>query len=80
MIDGAIHGVGKGGLGLGNLVRKYFDLLVVNNAGDLVGKGTRATGVNMRGIQTGRVQQYMVTAIIVLVVAGVAAILLFGLL
>jgi NADH-quinone oxidoreductase subunit L len=80
VIDGAIHGVGKGGLGLGNLVRKYFDLLVVNNAGDLVGKGTRATGVNMRGIQTGRVQQYMVTAIIVLVVAGVAAILLFGLL
>ena len=79
VIDGAIHGIGKGSLWLGNALRSYFDLLVVNNAGDLAGKGTRVTGATLRRIQTGRIQQYMVTAILVLVVAGVAAILILGL-
>jgi len=45
---------------------------VVNGAGDELAEGTRGFGSFLRVIQTGRVQQYMVIAlVVVLLVAAI---------
>lgn len=75
VIDGILHGIARGGLWLGGVLRNWFDLPVVNGAGDALSGGTRGLGGALRGIQSGRVQQYMVAAVITAIVAG--AILLF---
>ncbi len=75
IIDGILHGIARIGIWLGNALRNWFDLPVVNGAGDAVSDGTRGLGGLMRGIQSGRVQQYMVAAILVAIVVG--AIFLF---
>jgi NADH-quinone oxidoreductase subunit L len=76
IIDGILHGIAKIGLWLGNALRNWFDLPVVNGAGDALSGGARGLGGMMRKIQTGRVQQYMVAAIITAVVVGVIILLL----
>jgi hypothetical protein len=53
---------------LGGCLRNWFDLPVINGAGDATAEGTREMGHWMKGMQTGRVQQYMVVAISVVVV------------
>jgi hypothetical protein len=45
---------------------------VINGGGDGIARGTRELGSSMRGIQSGRIQQYMIVAIAVLVVGGLA--------
>lgn len=70
VIDGVLHAIGNFGLWLGQTLRSWFDLPVINGAGDALGKGTRGLGKSMKGIQTGRVQQYMVMAVLVLAVIG----------
>jgi NADH-quinone oxidoreductase subunit L len=75
LLDGILHGIAKGGWLLGKGLRQYFDIPVVNKGGDALSQGTRSLGGTMRAIQSGRVQQYLVTAIILLVIA--AAIIFF---
>ena len=70
LIDGILHGIGNLGLSLGRVIRNYFDLPVINGAGDAVGEGTRGFGTFLKVIQSGRVQQYMVIALSVIVVIG----------
>jgi hypothetical protein len=69
-IDGLIEGVAKGALWLGAAVRRWIDLQIVNWLGDQSGKAVRSTGLELREVQTGRIQQYMLLALVLLVVVG----------
>jgi NADH-quinone oxidoreductase subunit L len=64
-IDGFLHSVARVMLGIGPLLRTYIDKLIVNGFGDLVGFGANKIGHQARVVQTGRVQHYMLIALIV---------------
>ncbi len=64
IIDGALHWIGETSVRLGAALRAYIDLPVVNGFGDGVGDGTKVLGRTFRYIQTGRVQQYLIVAIV----------------
>jgi hypothetical protein len=59
--------------GLGSIIRNYFDLPVINR---LIGDGsadvTYGIGERLRAIQTGRVQQYLMFALVIFIVIGAA--------
>lgn len=78
IIDGILHGIARFGLWLGNLLRNSFDLPVVNGAGDSAARGTRGVGTLLHEKQSGRVQQYMVVAISLLVLASLVIYLTVG--
>ncbi|MEW5940209.1 MAG: NADH-quinone oxidoreductase subunit L, partial [Chloroflexota bacterium] len=64
VIDGILHAFGKVTQWLGSMIRQYIDLIVVNGFGDLVGFGTRDFGKAIRPVQTGRIQNYMLAALL----------------
>lgn len=64
LIDGFIHLFGRVSVTIGNLFRNYIDIPIVNGFGDFVGEGTKRVGSLLRVIQTGRIQQYMIGALI----------------
>jgi NADH-quinone oxidoreductase subunit L len=64
LIDGILHGVARIASSVGTVLRNYFDKPVVNGSGDVVGEGTKKLGRNLRVIQTGRIQQYLLMALI----------------
>ncbi|MRR30601.1 NADH-quinone oxidoreductase subunit L, partial [bacterium] len=70
IIDGLLHGIARFGVWLGTGLRNVIDLPVVNGAGDNAARGTRGVGMFLRNRQSGRIQQYMVIAISLLVLAG----------
>ena len=72
MIDGILHAIGRFGLRLGQALRSGFDVPVINGAGDATGVSVRALGGQLRKLQTGHVQQYMITAMLVVMLAGAA--------
>jgi len=72
ILDGILHGIARLGVLVGGWLRRGFDLPVINGGGDGIARGTRDLGFGMRGIQSGRIQQYMIVAIAVLVVVGLA--------
>ncbi|HEX2980595.1 MAG TPA: proton-conducting transporter membrane subunit, partial [Anaerolineaceae bacterium] len=65
-IDGFIHAVARAALGLGVAFRRFFDVPVVNNGGDALAGGVKNFGFSLKPIQSGRVQQYLVTGILVM--------------
>lgn len=60
VIDGILHAVAYLSGALGSFLRKYIDVPVVNGVGDWVAESTKKFGFNLRPIQTGKIQQYMV--------------------
>jgi NADH-quinone oxidoreductase subunit L len=70
LLDGILHGLGRFGLWLGRLLRHGFDQPVLNGLADGASSGTGGLGSFMRRMQTGKVQQYMLAAVLVLVVVG----------
>jgi NADH-quinone oxidoreductase subunit L len=71
-IDGILHIFGKVTDFLGSLIRNYFDVPVVNRFfGDGSAEVVQWTGKNLRPIQTGRIQQYLMLALVVFIVIGV---------
>jgi NADH-quinone oxidoreductase subunit L len=70
VIDGILHNIARVAWVVGVVLRRGFDLPVVNGAGDKLSDGTRGLGGFMRSQQSGRIQLYMVVAILLLVVAG----------
>jgi NADH-quinone oxidoreductase subunit L len=70
VLDGALHGIARAGLWLGNLLAVGVDRPVVKGAETLVSGGTRGAGLGLSGLQKGRIQGYMLIAIATLVVAG----------
>lgn len=70
VIDGILHWFAYITGVIGNSLRDYFDKPVVNGFGDFVGESTKRIGVWFRAIQTGRVQQYMILALLSVVFFG----------
>ena len=67
LIDGILHLVGKVTADIGSAIRTYFDLPVINRFfGDGTGWLIKWTGLNLRPIQSGRIQQYMLASLLVL--------------
>ena len=65
MIDGILACASLGlHPALGSIFRNYFDKPVVNGFGDVVGEGTKKIGRTIKVIQTGRIQQYLLMALI----------------
>jgi NADH-quinone oxidoreductase subunit L len=64
IIDGILHGVASVVPVIGSFLRKWIDNLIVNGFGDLLGFGTNRFGKEMKVIQTGKVQQYLVVALL----------------
>jgi NADH-quinone oxidoreductase subunit L len=70
-IDGILHVFGPATGGLGSFIRDKFDLPVVNQfIGDGSANATYWLGKNLRPIQTGRIQQYLILSLILIVVIG----------
>jgi NADH-quinone oxidoreductase subunit L len=65
VIDGILHVVGRLAAIIGSFLRNYIDLPIINGFGDFVGESGKKLGRALRYIQTGRVQQYMIMALIV---------------
>lgn len=78
VIDGGIEGVAKGVWALGLAIRRWIDLRIINWAGDRLGAGVRGAGGELRRVQTGRIQQYMLTAVLLAVVVGAVFYYLMG--
>jgi NADH-quinone oxidoreductase subunit L len=74
-IDGTLHAIGRASLRLGHIFRRYFDEPVVNGAGDAVGEGVKSFGHAFRVIQTGRIQQYLLVVMAVVIVLGAVLLL-----
>jgi NADH-quinone oxidoreductase subunit L len=65
IIDGFLHVVARVSFSLGGIFRNYIDKPIVNGFGDFVGESVKRLGRSLRFVQTGRVQQYMVMALII---------------
>ena len=71
LIDGILHIFGPTTGGLGSFIRDKFDVPIINR---LIGDGsadiTYWFGGKLRAIQTGRVQQYLMLALVVFIAIG----------
>ncbi len=71
VIDSILHIFGPTTSGIGTSIRNYFDLPVINKFfGDGSADATYWVGKNLRPIQTGRIQQYLILSLVVLFVVG----------
>ena len=79
-IDGILHLFGPATGGVGAFIRNKFDLPFINTfLGDGTAEVTWWFGRNLRPIQTGRIQQYLILSLVVLfVVAGLLYFLLMA--
>ncbi len=64
VIDGILHAIASLTSTVGHFFRNYIDKPIVNGSGDLVADSTQKLGAEFRTIQTGRIQQYMVLALV----------------
>lgn len=71
VIDGILHWFAYISIVIGNFFRNYIDKPIVNGSGDFVGEGTKRLGRTLRFIQSGRIQQYMIVALVSLAAFGV---------
>ena len=70
-IDGILHLFGPGTQGIGDTVRNYFDLPVINRfLGDGSANATYWSGEKLRVVQTGRIQQYLMLGLILFLAIG----------
>jgi NADH-quinone oxidoreductase subunit L len=74
VIDGFLHAIANVVGVIGSFLRNYIDKPVINGFGDGVANVTQKLGLNLRPIQTGKIQQYMVYA---LTTAAIFAVLYF---
>ena len=71
VIDGILHGLAAAAGRIGHGLRNYIDKPIINEAiGDGSARATGWLGRNLRPIQTGRVQNYMMLALLVLMLVG----------
>ena len=76
-IDGILHGIGNGAVGLANAFRN-FDSVVVNGGADQLAESIKEFGRWLREIQTGRVQSYLLLATVSVVLLVALYITLFS--
>jgi NADH-quinone oxidoreductase subunit L len=71
VIDGILHIFGPTTGGIGSFIREKFDLPVINRIiGDGSADVTYWFGGKLRAIQTGRVQQYLMLALVTFIIIG----------
>lgn len=77
LIDGFLHLFGKVTAAIGSGLRNFIDKPVINAFfGDRTASAIQGTGRNLRPIQSGRIQEYMLASLLVmLVLAGLAYLL-----
>ena len=64
VIDGVLHFFAQYSSKVGDFLRNAIDLPIINGFGDKVGEYTNKIGHLFRPIQTGRIQQYMIMALV----------------
>ncbi len=64
VIDGFLHAVARFTYAVGIFFRDFIDVPLVNGFGDFVGERAKWVGNKIRVIQTGKVQQYMLIALV----------------
>jgi NADH-quinone oxidoreductase subunit L len=73
VIDGFLHTFGPITNRIGSFIRHYIDLIVINRFfGDGTAEVTYTTGKRLRVVQTGRIQQYLMLALVVFIAIGAA--------
>ncbi len=73
LIDGILHIFGPTTGGIGSFIRNKFDLPVINRFfGDGSADVTYWFGGKLRAVQTGRIQQYLMLALVVFIAVGAA--------
>ena len=71
VIDGVLHGIAKLTAFLGTSIRAYIDKLIINELiGDGIARVTQWSGSRLQPVQTGRIQQYMLASLGILIVVG----------
>ncbi|NOY98109.1 MAG: NADH-quinone oxidoreductase subunit L [Chloroflexi bacterium] len=71
LIDNILHSFGRAATWLGSALRNYFDLPFINRfVGDGSAAVVRKAGSELRYVETGRIQQYMIAAMSTLIVVG----------
>ncbi len=71
LIDGTLHLIARASFRLGQIFREDFDAPVVNGSGDLVAAIVQWVGREFKFIQTGKIQQYLVITLSMVIVVGV---------
>ena len=72
LLDGSLHAVGRGAGGLGRALRRWIDLPVINGGADRLAEGTKRTGGELRTLQSGRVQEYLLIGLVAFAACGAA--------
>ena len=71
VIDSILHAFGKVTGWLGSAIRNYFDTPIINEfIGDGIARVAQWFGGRLQPIQTGRIQQYMLASLGVLIIVG----------
>jgi NADH-quinone oxidoreductase subunit L len=71
VIDGILHAIAKITAFLGTNIRRYIDKRIINELiGDGIARVTQWSGALLQPLQTGRIQQYMLASLGVLIVLG----------
>lgn len=71
VIDGVLHIFGPATDRFGSFIRNYFDLPVINRFfGDGSAEVTYRAGDKLRAVQTGRIQQYLMLALVIFIAIG----------
>ena len=64
VIDGFLHAIGRITMRVGDFLRNYIDLPVINGSADRLSEGVKGAGSRFRVVQTGRVQQYLIVGLL----------------
>jgi NADH-quinone oxidoreductase subunit L len=72
VLDGALHAIGRAAGGLGRALRRWIDLPVINGSADRLADETKRAGGELRALQSGRVQEYLLIGMIAFAACGAA--------
>jgi NADH-quinone oxidoreductase subunit L len=75
VLDGALNAIGRAAGGLGRVLRNAVDLPLINGAADRAAAETKRAGSELRALQSGRVQEYLLIGLIAF--AACAAVLVY---
>jgi len=78
LLDGILHGIGNFGNWFGRTLRRVIDIPVANGVPDGAAAGARWSGLKLRLTQSGHVQQYLVTSLMLVVLAGLVLLLVLN--
>jgi NADH-quinone oxidoreductase subunit L len=71
LIDGGIlHGVSRFIFWLGGVLRTRIEMPIINDGADYIAQGVRKLGFGSRFVQSGKVQQYMIMVLAIVVIVG----------